>query len=294
MKSPEPPSPNSGQMFESHAKQSYPESLPLKKKRNKRQETQSDQPNSGSVNLPSKMRRKLGLASGNSSRNKLKNLPVPKGPKKPVDRTAQALKRLGVDALALRSAPEITPILKNAQGGLKGVLEAMRFASDDPTIQSFIEKHDSIPIGDREKISWEAIALAAGLDLKLLLGCTISALQNHSASVVKIIALTSHPKIAKARVKYGLMAGGEKDRTAMDTALGLLPSPKGPTFIGKAVFGSGSQTMNAQGAGKNDDDDDDVIEGDTDDPDLDHLFPGSNQMQQRIIPIRQRLLEDGK
>ena len=76
--------------------------------------------------------------------------------------------------------------------------------------------------------------------------------------------------------------------------MGFLPSPKGPTFIGKAVFGSGKQNMNAQGAGHGDDDDDGpVIDGD-DDPDLDDLFPPSNAIQQKLIPIRQRMLEDGK
>jgi hypothetical protein len=211
-----------------------------------------------------------------------------------VDRAQQALKRLGVDVLALRSAPEITPLLKNAEGGLKAVLGAMRFASDDPSIQSFLEKYDSTPSGDREKLSWEAIALAAGVDLRVFLGAAMLALQSHAVNTVKIIAMTSHPKITRARVKYGLLPSGEKDRTALDTAMGFLPSPKGPTFIGKAIFGSGNQTMNAQGAGRGDDDEDGpVIDGDSD-PDLDNLFPPSNDMQTKLIPIRQRLLESNK
>lgn len=212
-----------------------------------------------------------------------------------MDRAQQALKRLGVDVLALRSAPEITPMLKNAEGGLKAVLGAMRFSADDPTIQSFLDKYDSIPVGDREKLSWEAIALAAGLDLRVFLGSAMLALQSQAVNMVKIIAMTSHHKITKARVRFGLLPSGEKDRTALDTAMGFLPSPKGPTFIGKAVFGSGGQTMNAQGAGRGDDDDDDgpVINGD-DDPDLDNLFPPANDMQQKLIPIRQKMLEDGK
>jgi hypothetical protein len=223
-------------------------------------------------------------------------LPVPKPLPKPVNRAQQALKRLGVDVLALRSAPAITPLLKNAEGGLKAVLGAMRFVSDDPPIATFLEKYDSIPVGDRENVSWEAIALAAGLDLRVFLGSAMLALQSQAVNMVKIIAMTSHPKITRARVKYGLLPSGEKDRTALDTAMGFLPSPKGPTFIGKAIFGSGNQTMKAQGAGKGDEDE--VEEGtvlDADgDPDLDYLFPPANDMQQKLIPIRQRMLEDGK
>ena len=211
-----------------------------------------------------------------------------------MDRAQQALKRLGVDVLALRSAPEITPLLKNAQGGLKAVLGAMRFAADDPSIAAFLEKYDSIPVGDRERVSWEAIALAAGIDLRVFLGSAMLALQSQAVNMVKIIAMTSHPKITRARVKYGLLPSGEKDRTALDTAMGFLPSPKGPTFIGKAIFGSGKQNINDQGAGRGDEDDDGPVVESDDDPDLDILFPPSTEMQTKLIPSRQRLLESNK
>lgn len=230
-----------------------------------------------------------------SDKQKGSLLPVPKPLPKPVDRAQQALKRLGVDVLALRSAPEITPLLKNAEGGLKAVLGAMRFVADDPTIQSFLDKYDSVPSGDREKLSWEAIALAAGLDLRVFLGSAMLALQSQAVNMVKIIAMTSHPKITRARVKYGLLPSGEKDRTALDTAMGFLPSPKGPTFIGKAIFGSGKQNINDQGAGKGDEDEEEGVVLDADgDPDLDYLFPPSNEMQTKLIPIRQKLLESNK
>jgi hypothetical protein len=221
-------------------------------------------------------------------------MPVPKPIPKPVDRVAQALNRIGVNPQALRSAPPISDMLKNAQGGLKAVLGAMRLASDDEAISDFLEKYDSIPSGDRERISWEAIGLAAGVDLLRLLGSAMTALQSQSVNTVKIIAVTNHPKITAARVKFGLLPSGEKDRTALDTAMGFLPSPKGPTFIGKAVFGAGSQNMHAQGAGKGGDDDDGpAINGD-DDPDLDDLFPPANAMQDKLNPIRQRMLQKGE
>jgi hypothetical protein len=173
----------------------------------------------------------------------------------------------------------------------------MRFAAEDPSIAAFLEKYDTMPIGDREKVSWEAIALAAEVDLRVFLGSIMLALQSQAVNTVKIIAMTNHPKITAARVKYGLLPSGEKDRTALDTAMGFLPSPKGPTFIGKAIFGSGNQTMNAQGAGKSNDDDDgdevNIINVNPDEIDQDYLFPDSRDIQQKLIPIRQRMLEDG-
>ena len=287
MKHSDPPSQNNGPTLVNPEKPLSVDSLPQKTSSKKKQATLTAPSISGSPSSTN-TKKKLDPASGNS-------LPVPKALPKPRDRAADALKRLGVDVLSLRSAPEITPMLKNADGGLKSVLGAMRFVADDPTIQAFLEKYDSIPTGDREKISWEAIAIAAGLDLRVFLGSAMLALQSQAGNMVKIIAMTNHPRITKARVKYGLLPSGEKDRTALDTAMGFLPSPKGPTFIGKAVFGSGKQTMTAQGAGHGDDDDDDgpVIDAD-DDPDLDTLFPPSNDIQQKLIPIRQRMLEDGK
>ena len=213
-----------------------------------------------------------------------------------MDRAQQALKRLGVDVLALRSAPEITPLLKNAQGGLKAVLGAMRFTVDDPSIAAFLEKYDSIPVGDRERVSWEAIALAAGIDLRVFLGSAMLALQSQAVNTVKIIAMTNHPKITAARVKYGLLPSGEKDRTALDTAMGFLPSPKGPTFIGKAVFGSGGGGGNspAQVDDNDPDEEDTFIDIQAENVDLEKFFPSSNTIQQKLIPIRQKMLEDGK
>jgi hypothetical protein len=80
--------------------------------------------------------------------------------------------------------------------------------------------------------------------------------------------------------------------------MGFLPSPKGPTFIGKAIFGSGNQTMNAQGAGKGNSSEDEGEEGNMinvnpDEIDQDYLFPDSRDMQEKLIPIRQNMLEDG-
>ena len=299
MKLPEPPSPSSGQNQENDETLFSPSS-PQKKTNSKRKlATQTDPLPNGSVssttNKGKSVQEKRHGEKPTAKQDNQSLLPVPKPLPKPVGRAQQALKRLGVDVLALRSAPEITPLLKNAQGGLKAVLGAMRFAADDPSIAAFLEKYDSIPVGDRERVSWEAIALAAGIDLRVFLGSAMLALQSQAVNTVKIIAMTNHPKITAARVKYGLLPSGEKDRTALDTAMGFLPSPKGPTFIGKAIFGSGNQTMSAQGAGKGDDDEDGtVIEADTDEPDLDILFPPSNDMQTRLIPIRQRLLESNK
>lgn len=160
----------------------------------------------------------------------------------------------------------------------------MRFAAQDEVIAAFLKKYDSIPVGDRNRVPWEAVALAAKVNMNHLLGSITLALASQSANTSRIIAVTNHPKITKARVKYGEMAGGERDRTQLDIMVGALPSAKGPTFIGKAVFGAG-------GSAKDKDDDNEVEAipfGEGSDVE-DRLF-SHGDLDNTIMKIRQRQL----
>jgi len=202
------------------------------------------------------------------------------------DRVAEALRRLRVKPEELEAVPQITPLLQKADGGMKQVIMAMRFSPDE-IISTYLKKYDAIPLGDRNALPMEAVAVAAKINPSHLLGSIMVALQAQSVNAVKIIAVTSHPKITQARVIYGQHPLGERDRAALDTAMGFLPSPKGPTFIQKAIFGSGKSTMDAQ-RGEDDEQDD------SDGPDLDKLFPPANLMQEKLNPIRQRRLTSGE
>ena len=198
------------------------------------------------------------------------------------NRTAEALKRLKVKPESLAAAPQITPFFQNAEGGLPAVLDAMRFSAEDPEIATFLKKYDSIPLSDRERVPWEAIALAANVDLRRLAGSVLFALRDMSVSTVKMIAFSNHPKVMQKTVDYAMMPSGDKDRTMVHRGLGFLPDPKGPTFIGKAVFGPSTGKEGAEPA-------ETATFGEDDD--LDELFPPSNSMQEKLVPIRQRLLE---
>lgn len=201
-------------------------------------------------------------------------------PKKPVDRKKDALRRLGITDLQLRESPSISGLLRQARGGLAATLAAMRFSSN-PSCIAFLEKYDATPDRDRKSLPWEAVALAADVDISALLGGAILAIQSHSANAVKIIALSHHPEITAKRIEFGKLAGGERDRTAIDTALRFLPSAKGSTII-----------FNAPGSKQEPDDDGD----DAPEPvesDLDHLFPSLSKTQEALVPLRARLLEAG-
>jgi hypothetical protein len=206
----------------------------------------------------------------------------PASSSRPGDANQAALRRLGVSAKELAAAPAITPLLKRADGGIKATLAAMRF-SNEPVIRAFLAKYNSLSGHDQKHLPLEAIALAAEINVVHLFGAILLALRMQAVNTVKIIAMTAHPKITQARVEYGQLPLGERDRTALDVAMGFLPSPKGPTFIGKAIFGPGENVMDQQ---RGDEADEDGYA----EPDLDRLFPPANAMQQKLQLVRQRTI----
>jgi hypothetical protein len=221
-----------------------------------------------------------------SAKQSASEMPVPK---EPVDRKAEALRRLKVKPEQLETAPQITSLLKDAFGGLPAVMEAMRFSGDE-VVTAFLKKYDSIPSGDREVLPWEAIAISARINLNHFAGSAMLSTANYCGNKSKLIIATNHPEITKKRVEYALLAGGEKDRYALDVMAGAMPSAKGPVFIGKASFGASDSGIAKKG---------EVEEGETVnatavfgvDDDLDELFPPASAMQDKLVPIRQRLMD---
>jgi len=171
------------------------------------------------------------------------------------------------------------------RGGTRTALRAMRFASNDLSIKAFLDTYNSIPEGDREKLPWEAIAIAAKVDVERLLGAIHFALQSDSVMQVKFIALSHYPSVMKKMMKYAKDKTGERDRAAINQAMGFTPSPKPPTFIGKAIFGAESVS---------DDSEEEIKQpAFSMEDNVNSIFPSSTDMQNKLIPIRQRLLEEG-
>jgi hypothetical protein len=159
----------------------------------------------------------------------------------------------------------------------------MRFSAD-VNVRTFLERYDLIPERDRECIPWEAIALVANVDPTRLLGSAILSLQHYSANAVKIIALSSHPRITASRVKYALEPGGDKDRTALDTALGFLPTNKGSTFIINPL-GNKREIESGDAAP--------ALSLEPVENDLERMFPSLTRTQDLLLPENTRMLERG-
>ncbi len=224
---------------------------------------------------PEKKPQKNGLDSG--KKNCSTSLDRVPSSEVATPRKLAALKRLGVSREQLAVQPDISSILKQTRAGIALALKALRF-SQDGTVEKFLKKYDSIPARDRKSLPIEAVAIAAKVDLRILLGEIMLAVREHSVSQVKIIAVASHPQVIKSRVQFAKLPGGFRDRDALDTMLGALPSPKGPTFIGKFFAGAVPESEQPE-------------KPDVFDDEMDVVFPDVSKMQERIHPVRQKLLE---
>ena len=190
------------------------------------------------------------------------------------------LKRLKVSEEALAAAPNITGILKETRGGIKMALEAMRF-SDEPLILAFLSQYEALGPRDREALPIEAIALAAGLNIRHLWGEMQLAIRQHSASSVLTLAANSHPEIVKKRIEFAQTKEGYRDRDKLDEMLGAIKPGQGSTFIGK-FYAATTKEM------PEDDEPEKTVD------DLEFMFPDSSIMQERVQPMRQKLLEARK
>lgn len=209
------------------------------------------------------------------------------------DRAEDAIDRLGVDRKLIPSLPPINKLLKEqSRSGISGAIEAMRM-SDGEISQQFLAKYDAIPERDKESLTLEVIALAAGVDARALLGEILLAYREYSALKYKFRILESHPEILEKRIEYAQLVGGYRDRDAIDTILGALPRSK-TTFIDK--FYAGSETARPdptesdepenEGQGKPI-----LTQSEEMVEDENFVFPDCEMMQEKIQPIRQKLLE---
>jgi hypothetical protein len=200
-------------------------------------------------------------------------------------RKQAALSRIKVRPSQLQGVAPISEILKETPNGIKSALKAMRF-SQSHIVRKFLHKWDRIPDRDRAGLTLEAVAIAAKVDPTHLLGEIMLAMREYSVQAVKIIGITQHPEVMQKSINNALTSEGVKDREMVHTMLGALAPRGGATFIDK--FFAGRQV--------------EPEKGDTPAPvapsemvdDLEYLFPSSSSMQERIQPMRNRLLGAGK
>lgn len=182
---------------------------------------------------------------------------------------------------ALKQASDITSVLKDIPKGRILAFKAMRFSSS-PAIKIFLTRYDQIPECDRTYVPIEAVCIAADIEPTYLLGEIMLAMREHSVTQYKLHAIAGHPDIIKSRLKFAKREGGSRDRDAVDMIMGALPSKQqGTTFINKFFAGKTDEPGEEE-------------KPQTFEDDLDVIFPDVSLMQERVQPMRQKLLETRK
>jgi hypothetical protein len=215
------------------------------------------------------------LAPGNEN-----SLPVPKPGKlsgRPGESRKQAaLVRLKVTPEQLAEASDITSVLKDIPRGRQLAFKSMRLSSN-PVIKSFLARYDRIPQGDRNYLPIEAVCIAAEVEPSYLLGEILLAMREY----VKVVGIGSHLGVMKATIKRAMKDEGFREKEMVHSMLGALPRGGGSTFINKFFAGQpGEEPTEAKPERFEDD--------------LDVIFPDVSLMQERVQPMRQKLLETRK
>jgi hypothetical protein len=200
--------------------------------------------------------------------------------KRPVDRKFQALRRLGISASDLAKSINISSDLKEVLGSHKKIIETMRF-SQDQCIDDFFAVYDNLPVGDRDLIPIEAIAIKASVSLSALYGATLIALRLRNGQKSAMLAMKAHPEVLRKTIQYAKLPGGERDRRAIDTAVGFLPTSKGTNISFNMLNGVPQLAPPKEDS---EDDDDGFAE----------MFPSITSSQEEFSEDRRKLLSDGK
>jgi hypothetical protein len=211
----------------------------------------------------------------------LHKVPTDPPPSLAVTRKKYLLKRLKVSEEDLAKAPDINQFLKDSKVTIPNAIQAMRFAIS-PLIPIFLELWDSLGDRDLQALPFQALALSLEMDPRHLLGELVVAIRQYSANEVLTIAAKSHPTLTRKRIQFAKMPQGYRDRDRLDEILGAIKPSAGSTFIGKYFAGTNKPMP----------DDDTEPEKPVDD--LEFIFPDSSLMQERVQPMRQKVLEAGK
>lgn len=129
---------------------------------------------------------------------------------------------------ALKGVRLVTPTLKQAAGGIKACIEALRGDDSEDSI-SFISKFDSLTKSDQDILSIEEVAILAGLTPRRLVELVVGAMEEQGSQATDLIIASSKPKVIARLAKSAQTALGEKDREMFlkSKAVDFFPQPKG-------------------------------------------------------------------
>ena len=110
----------------------------------------------------------------------------------------------------MRGVPRISHLLDCASGGIAECINALRL-SDDPDACKFLETYDAISQSDRQRVSIEEIATAAGIGTKNLLAATLLAMDYVGTSQARMATSSFKAPVITATAQAAI---GGKNATA--------------------------------------------------------------------------------
>lgn len=120
----------------------------------------------------------------------------------------------------------MTPILMRATGGIAAIIEALS-VDDSPDAISFIAKWESVTESDRERLSVEEIAVAAGLTPRRLLEVATGAIDAFAQDASRLMVASARPLVERKTIEMAQTDFGTSDREWFHKHTQFLPQPKG-------------------------------------------------------------------
>jgi hypothetical protein len=105
----------------------------------------------------------------------------------------------------------ITPILKQATGGVKACVEALR-GDDSADTLLFLDAYDNISDRDKKILRVEEICVIAGITPRRFIELVTGAFVEAANDASTLIVASAKPKIVEKMVKVAKTTLGEKDR----------------------------------------------------------------------------------
>lgn len=144
---------------------------------------------------------------------------------------AKALADIGVKDGDYLTVPQLTPIWKQANGGIAAVISALR-SSNAPEARAFLNVYDTITKRAREVLFVEEIALAAKIpDLLAFRTIAIAAVCIDTEDAAKLMLASSRPELIAASLAQAVTKKGFADRELLLKASGTMPTPRGATVL---------------------------------------------------------------
>jgi len=123
----------------------------------------------------------------------------------------KARNRLGIAPVCMKGIARVAPILEAAGGVLNDAVSALRYSSEEDA-RRFLERYDSIPLGDLQHLTIDEICAAAGIDPRRLLEIAVDAMMWISAKVATMQAALSLHDMTRELVRRALTKRGWRER----------------------------------------------------------------------------------